>query len=282
MKKLSVILAALMLFALLTGCGHEHAFSAADCTNPAVCECGEVEGEALGHAYKDATCAAPKTCERCGATEGEALGHTLSEATYQSAPVCSVCGETVGEKLTADFEKYGISSFLTEGQSGTFNTLNGNGTDSPVPTTVTKYEIIKSDEDRVERDGYEWHTVSFECQITDRAALETGFNIGYCYSDYYNIKLCKDSADHTDPVFSKLTVNFNGKEVPVWMGQAGGYERNSDGSVTFNYMISVQKPIGYDGIVVGLNSGKFDLNRTPAYINEVYNEADFLLVRLKG
>lgn len=30
---------------------------------------------ALGHDWKDATCTAPKTCDRCGTTEGTALGH---------------------------------------------------------------------------------------------------------------------------------------------------------------------------------------------------------------
>lgn len=284
-KTIALVLSAAAVLALFAGCGasHTHDFLPADCLKPAACECGATEGEALGHSFKEATCTAAKTCEHCGTAEGEALGHKLSEATYQAAPVCSVCEETVGEKLQADFEKYGISKFLTEGQTGTFNTVNGNGTNSPVSVTAVKYEIQKSvDEHRTEREGYEWHTVTFRCDITDAAALQTGFNISYCYTDYYTIKAFRDSADHTDPMFSKLTVNFDGKEVPVWLSRTGGYERNDDGSVVFNYKVTVQKPIGYDGIVVGLNNGKYNLSVDPVYFNEVYSESDFALFRLNG
>ena len=35
---------------------HEHAFSDATCTEPAKCECGETQGEALGHAFDKGVC----------------------------------------------------------------------------------------------------------------------------------------------------------------------------------------------------------------------------------
>ena len=54
---------------------HVHDWSEATCTEPAKCECGETQGEALGHTWAEATCTEPKTCSACGATEGEALGH---------------------------------------------------------------------------------------------------------------------------------------------------------------------------------------------------------------
>lgn len=35
---------------------HVHAFGDATCTTPATCECGETEGEALGHNFADGKC----------------------------------------------------------------------------------------------------------------------------------------------------------------------------------------------------------------------------------
>ena len=67
---------------------HTCSFSDATCTEPAKCECGKTQGEALGHTWDDATCEAPKTCSVCKVAEGEALGHSFAEGT------CSVCGAT--------------------------------------------------------------------------------------------------------------------------------------------------------------------------------------------
>ena len=49
---------------------------------------------ALNHDWKDATCEAPKTCGNCGETEGDALGHDYNEG------VCGNCGEA-----DPDYEK---------------------------------------------------------------------------------------------------------------------------------------------------------------------------------
>lgn len=63
-KKLLFIVSCLMMFAI-TGCGHQHTFSDATCTDPAKCtECGEVQGEALGHTTEVGM------CERCNQYQG--------------------------------------------------------------------------------------------------------------------------------------------------------------------------------------------------------------------
>ena len=51
------------------------------------------------HEWQDATCTAPKTCLDCGETEGEALGHTGGVATCTEDAICSVCSAKYGEKL---------------------------------------------------------------------------------------------------------------------------------------------------------------------------------------
>ena len=41
---------------------HEHVFSEATCTTPATCECGETNGDALGHTFTEGKC-------ECGETD---------------------------------------------------------------------------------------------------------------------------------------------------------------------------------------------------------------------
>ena len=57
---------------------HEHAWSDATCEEPAKCECGETQGEALGHKLADATCTEPAKCTVCNKTLAEALGHSFA------------------------------------------------------------------------------------------------------------------------------------------------------------------------------------------------------------
>lgn len=51
------------------------------------------------HQYSDATCNHPAVCAECGETEGEALGHT------SAIGVCSRCGEIGNEELLATINK---------------------------------------------------------------------------------------------------------------------------------------------------------------------------------
>ncbi len=59
----------------------------------------QTECEKNGHAWIDATCTMPKTCEICGVTEGESLGHNWVEATHDAPKTCTRCGATEGEVL---------------------------------------------------------------------------------------------------------------------------------------------------------------------------------------
>ena len=89
---------------LLIGCGHEHQWIDATCTEPRTCsECGKTEGEALGHEWIEATCTEAKHCSRCGETEGEPLEHEWEDATCTEARYCKVCGRTDGEPLGHDW-----------------------------------------------------------------------------------------------------------------------------------------------------------------------------------
>ena len=98
-RKLSFLLL-LGCMMILTGCCQHKVWNPADCVTPKTCaECGEIEGEELGHSWVDATCEAPRTCKTCGVTEGEALGHSWVDATCEAPRTCEICGITEGEAL---------------------------------------------------------------------------------------------------------------------------------------------------------------------------------------
>ena len=125
MKKLSLIIVLVLCTSLLTGCFCKHeTWLDATCDTPKTCaECGETEGEALGHVWMAATCETPKTCEQCGLTDGEAKGHAWTEATCESAKTCTTCNLTEGEALghtwqdaTTELPKTCATCALTEGE----------------------------------------------------------------------------------------------------------------------------------------------------------------------
>ena len=95
---IAVVLSVAVLF-LLKGT-HEHIWIDATCTAPRTCEeCGETEGNSLGHNWAEATCTNPRICNVCQQTEGTALGHLWIEATYETPKTCNVCGTFEGEAL---------------------------------------------------------------------------------------------------------------------------------------------------------------------------------------
>lgn len=118
----ALVLACMMV---LTGCFCQHeVWNPADCVTPKTCaECGETEGEPLGHVWLAATCETPKTCENCGLTEGEAKGHSWADATCEAPKTCETCHLTEGEALghswaeaTTEAPKTCTNCALTEGE----------------------------------------------------------------------------------------------------------------------------------------------------------------------
>lgn len=100
-KRILSILVLILCLSLLTGCMCKHeVWNDADCVTPKTCaECGETEGEPLGHVWLAATCETPKTCEVCSVTEGDPKGHSWMDATCEAAKTCSACQLTEGEAL---------------------------------------------------------------------------------------------------------------------------------------------------------------------------------------
>lgn len=115
MKRICILILAIVLMLTFSGCCLSHEWMAASCTAPKTCtKCEKTEGEALSHEWQEATCTAPRTCSRCNATEGEALGHICSEweATSDSTmnATCTVCKEVVEQEM--DRELLGTQAIL--------------------------------------------------------------------------------------------------------------------------------------------------------------------------
>lgn len=73
-----IVIMCCMVLITLTSCQCKHTWKEATCTSPSICsECGETQGEALGHSFTLATCTSPSTCRKCGITQGTALGHSV-------------------------------------------------------------------------------------------------------------------------------------------------------------------------------------------------------------
>lgn len=87
-KLISILLLAVMMVSLLTGCCLSHNWQEATCTTPKVCEkCGKAEGDALGHNWKDVNFFGRKECINCGEMDIAASLPTLASefnATYNS------------------------------------------------------------------------------------------------------------------------------------------------------------------------------------------------------
>ena len=52
------------------------------------------------HVWRDATCTEPKTCTECGETEGEPLGHNMQITNDGFPSICSRCGYINGDLVT--------------------------------------------------------------------------------------------------------------------------------------------------------------------------------------
>ena len=103
MKKTVIFTLALIFLLSLTGCGCEHEWIAATCTEAETCVlCGEVQGEKVDHIWADATCEAPQTCASCGLSQGEKLPHSWMDATTEEPETCQYCGITQGDKILTD------------------------------------------------------------------------------------------------------------------------------------------------------------------------------------
>ena len=186
MKKITVILFAVLMSLLIAGCGHEHEWEEATCEKPKTCKtCGETEGEALGHDIIEATCEEPMKCARCGKKKGKPLGHEWEEATCESPKTCKRCGKTEGEPLEHDFAPATLDApktcrncGKTEGDPISFEILDVSFLDGGTWSHVINDELcVKEYQDPKNLWHYEFYTLdgipvyerSLDCRLSGSA-----------------------------------------------------------------------------------------------------------------
>ncbi|MGM9586364.1 MAG: hypothetical protein ACI3VA_02600 [Candidatus Limivicinus sp.] len=227
MKKGLTLLLLVLSLVLISGCGCEHEWVDATCTEPKTCSlCGNTEGKPLGHTWEEATCAEPKTCSLCGETEGEALGHKpgswREEIDYVHAfkekmRYCSVCGERVDVEFS-DLEKMyhnGVFDFNAE----EFSERLGNQLDYFTNNTLSTQYIFDED-------------YSALCGVYDG------------YSSFAGVTFYNSSVEHTSENFFSLTCSFLNKDINNMVRLVFGIVLTCDPSLSMEEAKELTSEIG--------------------------------------
>lgn len=234
-----------------------------------LCACGHE------HVWTPATCTEPKTCAECGETEGEALGHVFKAATHFDAPECAVCGAVEGEPLAPDFETYGFK-VLNVSELPVTKYL-----DSPIkyktctqknsyPTTGTvnlySYEVFDSDATHEAKEGYEWHCATIRIMFNDRNSKNNGYSTNAFLTNYYDIQTAEDSYVRFNDDSGAFSVFKDGVEYPCECRastyNSGWNQTQLDEKLTLDracvqtWQFDCQIPVGYDGVVIYLINPK--------------------------
>lgn len=131
MKKFLLMISIVFICISLVACEEPECFHSetdwviatrATCTTTGLkmlsCEkCGEKTQiiPAIGHAWKNATCTNPKTCDNCNLVEGSALGHSYISKVEKEATctqqgeelfTCSLCNDSYTQKIEAKGHSY--------------------------------------------------------------------------------------------------------------------------------------------------------------------------------
>lgn len=215
-KNITVMLIAVLCMALLAGCGCEHDWKEATCTEPKTCSlCSEIEGEPTGHTWTEASCSAPKTCENCGLTEGSALEHSWVEATEEAPKTCTLCGLTEGEPLPAvDMEaeeffasngfavaSYTIESGLSVNHTIEYDYVNDPG--NPTPVLFIYLTPLAGAADAYTADHAMWSTFTENVRVfSEKAAI-------VFEADNHMVACCVVLLDDRDPS-NTLYIALNG------------------------------------------------------------------------
>ena len=246
-------------------------------------------GETLGHthSWQDADCENSKTCTDCGETEGEALGHDGTEANYQDPSVCSRCGLELAPALQADMEKYGFTEFMEVGATYDYHTVcnKNRGVTTVAEVTVNRYEIFDSADGYPAKDGYEWRIVEMQALFHEQNAKSYGSVTASNYEDYYTIELHDDTDVYDEETeISTFSVSYHGeimeateRIVSNWSGwhYVGGRQIDIC-TVTWEFCV----PKGYDGVVIGFRNAAIEWE-DGTYLYD-YQPEDFLLFRLSN
>ena len=213
--------------------------------------------------------------------------HQWNDANYQQPSTCSICHETRGLPLLADFDAYGITAFVTTGQSSAYTTrcqeedLSAEGT-----FTVSDHQIIASDSNHAAVTGYNWHIITMTIDMEDPNSNEYGFLYNYFITDFYDIAGFEMSYKANESGSNSFTVNYNGQDYDKCLCQSvtssSNWTKKNDGFIkTVTIVMNILIPENYDGIVIGVRNSALDTEGKYLF-NEYYSRDDFILYRVDG
>ncbi len=213
--------------------------------------------------------------------------HQWNDANYQQPSTCSICHETRGLPLQADFDAYGITAFVTTGQSAAYTTrcqeedLSAEGT-----FTVSDHQIIASDSNHAAVTGYNWHIITMTIDMEDPNSNEYGFLYNYFITDFYDIAGFEMSYKANESGSNSFTVNYNGQDYDKCLCQSvtssSNWTKKNDGFIkTVTIVMNILIPENYDGIVIGVRNSALDTEGKYLF-NEYYSRDDFILYRVDG
>ena len=168
------------------------------------------------HDWTDATCVAPKTCSECGETEGEALGHNAIEV-FGQAPTCTEPGQTnfvycdVCDKNLSEAKEIAPLGHTEETVAGKAPTCTEAGlTDGKKcsvcgETTVEQTAIDALGHKAGEDDGDV--TTAVTCERCDHVFVEAKEAITLTIPEFANGAVIADKMNYAIGDTVKLTVN---------------------------------------------------------------------------
>jgi len=180
----------------------------------------------------------------------------------------------------------GSQSYLALGIPGdvddhgrkTFNTRTENGDDVTFTAEVSSYRVFDTDDGFPQVDGYEYRVMTVHLTVKNTDVGRT-YYVGPINDDCYNAGLYEDSKTVDDNGMETHTVIYNGvpTECTIW----DRYDfADRDGYFHVDWTWTASVPKGYDGLVIGLGTSRFD---APGLrLNEFYTSEDsYVLYRMK-
>ncbi|MCM1224201.1 MAG: hypothetical protein NC548_58090 [Lachnospiraceae bacterium] len=269
-KILTLMIMAALSVSVLAGCGGSAAPASSDsvandeANAGGTAESTEPEAE-CEHEWAEATCTAPKTCNKCEATEGAALGHTWVDATFSEPKTCSVCGATEGGIKQSYFEENGIVvADAPVACTVDMVIYNADNPETYCKTTDAVWEQLDCYSEPAEEEGYRLICLelltTFQCEYD--AAQDVYYSINLrsmaMFDWYTGQKFPGRGMERDDAYEVNVPLEVDGVSYDVSYSEDTRFEYdewvvddNGNGTITgrcyLTYRFKV--PDGYDGLV---------------------------------
>lgn len=160
----------------LCSCQCQHSnLSQATCTTGEICQnCGESQGEPIGHDWTEATCTTGEICQTCGKSQGEPLDHDWVEATCTLPQTCKRCNEIKGNALGHTVSIGTCDRCHTFQNNELFTLINNKISEADTEVTIA-LSYINSQSSKYKNDNYKIYLAIIDVNshfATSKSCLE--------------------------------------------------------------------------------------------------------------